>query len=239
MKIITFKDKENKEYTLQIKKGNEKPISKSTYIFNMSSSFYCPSIKYCPFHRLNSGLCYALRHEIRFKNVLKRALKDTQTIDYLVQNDLYKELANKIINMSKRSKTHKIKNLRINERGDIKTLKHLVFINNLSNILYKELKVTTTIYTHNKDIYKQFKDNYTQSKGLIIIGSDFNANLNFTTDKQTPHKYMCCSNCIVCAKQHKKPLCYDITLKDKGIIIYEELRGNKDKLHNITIKESV
>ena len=236
---LKFKDNNNKEYTLQVKKGNKKPIPTDIWIINLTSSFNYPSSKYCKYHRLNKGLCYALKYELNplfSKNTLKRRSLDTKTIDYLVKNNLYNELANKLIKANNMAKKHKLKHLRISESGDLKSLKHLVFINNLANTLYNKLNISITIYTHRIDIYKQFKANYKQSKGLIILGSDFKANHNFTTDN-TYYDYKCCSNCIECKNKYGTPLCYDLKLKDKKLTIYETLRTN-NKTSTNKVKQS-
>ena len=244
MVILKFKDnKTNNVFELQVKKGNQKPISKDTYIISMQSGYFCSNIN-CNMHRVNSGNCYTLKYECNklfMKNTLLRRLKDELTIDYLVKNDMYKELANKLIKASNRSKEYSMKYLRFNESGEIKNIDYLIFVNNLSEILYKKLGVITTIYTHREDIYKQFKDNYTQSKGLIILGSGFNANIQFkavkTLDKN--YKYVCISNCIECKKIYSTALCYNKDLKDKGIIIKEKLRTNDNKIKSFKIPKDI
>ena len=238
--LLHFKDKETKkEYSLQLKKGNDKPIDKDVYIINLESAYYCCN-KECEYHKTNKACCYALANEIQFKNTIIRALKDMITIDYLVKNDLWELLANEIIKASQRSKKHKIKHLRVGERGELKTLKHLIFINNVSEILYNKLGVSTTIYTHKEALYDEFKSLNIQSKGLIIIGSGFMGDIQFDASKELNpnNKYNCYSNCLDCKQLYGVPLCYDLKLKNKGVVITEKLRENNKKL-NLTLPQHI
>ena len=238
--IINFKGKDNLNYTLQVKKGNNKPIDKDIWIINISSAYYCTN-KTCNYHRLNKCICYALLNELQFNNTIVRAVKDSYSFNYLVKNNMWEFLANKIINHNEKAKKHHIKHLRINERGELSNIEQLVFINELANILYNQIGVSTTIYTHREDLYKAFKANYKQSKGLIIIGSEFEGDIKFSASNtlNPNYNYNCYSNCLECKQKHLTPLCYDLKLKNKGITIKEKLRDNNNKKVNTTLKPHI
>ena len=218
-------------YELQIKKGNNKPIPDHTYIITMSAALNCCCNDICKHHINNTANCYGLCYELNrtfMNNTLKRRALDEAAINYLVQNDKAQELANEIIKISNRAKNNKCKFLRWNETGDLKNLDYLLFVNTIADILYKQLGAYSVIYTHRIDIYKQFKANHQQSKGLIILGSDFNANLQFKAvsnpEELKQYKYICCSNCKECHEVHGIAHCYNKNLINKDIIIAELLR---------------
>ena len=229
--LLNFKNESGDLLTLQLKKGNNKPVPKSIYIINLESAKHCSSSKYCKFHRLNGGNCYAWKNEKQFKETTTRAEKDRQTINYIIKNNMVEELADEIIKASQRSIKHPMEALRIAERGDLPTYNHLLFINQLADIIYNKCGVYTTLYTHRQDYYIKFMKEETQSKGLIIIGSGFNADINFKalTPRNTNADLYCCSNCSKCQSIHKIPLCYDPALKGQGLTIGEPLRDQQGR----------
>ena len=226
-------------YTLQLKIGNNKPIDTDTSIISMSSAVNC-SNKTCPYHIKNTGDCYGLKYELnkRFmKNTLIRRLKDQLTIEKLVQDPNGAEkLAAKILETNKKARSYNIKFQRWNETGELLNLQYLIFVNNTADILYKKAGIITSIYTHRKDIYQEFKQLNIQSKGLIILGSGFMADIMFRArDPEaapTPGAKQCSGNCIECKHQNggEAAYCYDIKLKGKGVIIEESLRTNNNNL---------
>lgn len=214
----------NTNFEFTIKKGNKKPIPSYVWIGSMQSSTDCISRK--------KGLCeigencYALIYEqnpIMYKTVICRD-KDEECIDYLVNNHMSEFFANELIKRHNNAKTHKMKYLRWNESGDCKSLEHLIFVDEVADILFKEIGAISVIYTHRKDLWEQFKP-IRKSKALIVNGSGFMADNNFkAVENFSGNSENCSSNCEMCFNEGYY-YCYDIN--NTGRTIEEILRRKK------------
>lgn len=215
----------NTNMSLNVKKGNSKPIPEFVWISSMTSGEDCPSRKLdlCPIHQD----CYVLAYErnpfMRNQTLNARA-EDELAIDYLVENNMASFLANELIRRNKLSRTHKLKYFRWNESGDMKSLKHFLFIDEVSDILYKGIGAVSVVYTKRKDLWNVFKD-IRKSEGLIVNGSGFMADNNFNAVTEFHDgKSHCPSNCKQCFEDD---LFYCYNIDNQGIEIEEILRRNK------------
>lgn len=224
---------DGEEFELKMKKGNAKPIPKNVWISSMQSSYYCICgyLGLCPFHRLESGDCYGLAYEMNEmmgpKTIIRRR-SDEKCIDELVKNKMHKEFAEELLRRNKLARKHKMQFERWNETGDMKTLDHFIFVDMVSDILFKEAGITTTIYTHRKDLWEKFKE-IRVSEGLIVMGSGFMADMNFKalTDNDKECDLECSSNCEQCFEDFGIGHCYDLKNKGKNLIVGEDYRENK------------
>lgn len=210
---------------LNVKKGNSKPIPPFVWISSMTSGEDCPSRKLdlCPIHED----CYVLAYErnpfMREQTLRARAV-DEKAIDYLVEKGMSEWFANELLVRNRRSRNHKLKFFRWNESGDLKSLEHFLFVDDVSNILWNSIGAVTVIYTKRKDLWEDFKK-VRKSKGLIVNGSGFLADNNFdAVDEFSKGKKHCISNCVKCFEKGMY-YCYDID--NTGIHIEEKLRRNK------------
>ena len=212
-------------YILNVKKGNSKPIPPFVWLSSMTSGEDCPSrkLKLCPIHED----CYVLAYErnpFMREQTLNARAEDEKAIDHMVENDMGEWFANELIRRNNRSRTHKLKYFRWNESGDLKTLKHFLFVDEVSDILYREIGTVSAIYTKRKDLWEKFKD-IRKSEGLIVNGSGFMADNNFdAVEEFSEGKKHCISNCVKCFEIDKY-YCYDID--NTGNVIEEILRRNK------------
>ena len=235
---------DGKTYSLQLKVGNNKPIDSDTGIISMSSAVNCCNTA-CPFHISRSADCYGLKYELnkRFmKATLLRRLKDQITIDKLVYTPGGAELlAAEILKHNKNSKKYKINFQRWNETGEIRNLDYLIFVNDTAEILYKKAGIVSTIYTHQEKIYNQFKELNIQSKGLIILGSGFMADICFDAGEPDGSSLDCSGNCIQCKHDNggHAAYCYDLKLKGKNVTIKEPLRKNTSSNKETSIPDDI
>lgn len=212
------------DYELMIKKGNAKPLPKFIWIISMESATDCSSRKngHC---EINKN-CYALKYEsnkLMYKTIERRR-KDEQCINYLIKNNYSDKLADFLIKRNNSSKKHKLKYLRWNESGDVKSLDYLLFVEKIALKLFNEIGTISVIYTHRKDIWEQFEKIRKSEHCLIVNGSGFMADNNFKAVKKfTGENFECCSNCVKCFDEKMK-YCYDIN--NKNLIIEEILRLN-------------
>ena len=246
-------EKTSEELTLQVKKGNSKPIAADTYIISMTSSLNCVCSNICPYHHAApgkyAGSCYGLGYELNpvmTKNTLTRRNKDTAALTYIIEEmkNGAQFLANELIKISNRSRKpeNKIKFLRWNETGDIKNLTWFMFIDNVSDILYKELGVVSVIYTHRRDLWEEFKT-CRKSPALIVLGSGFQADINFIAEAPgEPIKgdaLDCCGDCINCSTKDPDNIPYCYNLNNKGKVIKEPLRNINRPVNREALKEAL
>ena len=228
------KTDECSEFVLTVLKGNKKPIPPYVWLISMQSASKC-------FCRLNNLCpiaddCYGLDYEDNpmFRDATLRCRDlDESAIDFLVSEPKGASfLANELIKRSNRAKNDdmRLKYLRFNVTGDLKSLEYLKFVESVSIDLYEALGTVTVIYSHNRAVVDEFLANHqkTESKACLrILGSGFMANANFdcfTTDSEALE---CSSNCVECFKTHGVALCYDMALE--GAVIKEEFRENSKK----------
>lgn len=212
------------DYELMIKKGNAKPLPKFIWIISMESATDCTSRKngHC---EINKN-CYALKYEsnkLMYKTIERRR-KDNECIKYLVENNKEDILIDYLIKRNDSAKQHKMKYLRWNESGDVESLDYMLFVERVALKLFDRIGTISVIYTHRKDIWKEFEKIRKSEHCLIVNGSGFMADNNFKAVKKfTGKNKECSSNCVLCFDEKKK-YCYDI--KNKGLIIEEILRLN-------------
>lgn len=217
----------NTSLEFNVKKGNHKPIPPFVYIGSMQSSTKCICRTELDCCEIGED-CYALGYEsnpLMYKTVECRE-RDEECIDYLVQNRMHRFFANELIKRSNNARKHKMKFFRWNESGDMKTLDHFLFVDEVADILYKELGVISVIYTHRKDLWDQFK-NIRKSQALIVNGSGFMADNNFVAVEEfTDGNEHCNSNCVNCFKDEGY-YCYNP--RKLGSVIEEIYRRKKTK----------
>lgn len=222
------------EFSLNVSKGNKKPIPEFVWLISMQSSSNC-------FCRLN-GLCpiaddcYGLDYELNplFRdNTLSAREKDESAVDFLVKNPNGAEfLANELIKRSNRARSDatRLKFLRWNVTGDLKGLEHLQFVESVAIRLFKAIGTITVLYSHNKPVVLDFLANHQKNESkqcLRILGSGYMANANFDCFTNDSEALECSSNCTECFKTHGVALCYDMALE--GSIIKEEFRESTKK----------
>ena len=210
---------------LNVKKGNRKPIPSFVWIISMTSGEDCPSRikKMCPIHKD----CYVLAYErnpFMRNQTLKARAEDEEAIDYMVDNHMERWFAKELVKRNNQSKVHKLKYLRWNESGDMKSLNHFLFIDRVSEILHRHIGTVSVVYTKRKDLWEEFKD-IRRSKALIVNGSGFMADNNFDAVTEfSDEGNHCPSNCAKCFEDDLF-YCYDIN--NTGIRIEEILRRDK------------
>ena len=211
---------------ITITKGNKKPIPAIVWIANMQSSTDCISRKLdmCEIGEDCYGLAFE-ENPIMYKTVECRR-NDEEAMDYMVQNHMSTFFAEELVRRDKLSRSHHLKYLRWNATGDCKTLQHLLFADEVADILHEEIGATSTIYTHRKDLWEEFKD-IRQSEWLIVNGSNFMADNNFTAVTEfNDENDTCSSNCVQCFNEGKY-YCYNINRK--GRVIEEKFRPRNKK----------
>lgn len=222
---------ENSEFEITIKCGSAKPMPNFIWLISMLSSTKCPSkeMGLCPLGDDCYGLVFE-QNSMMGANTLKCREKDEQAIDFLVNNPcgaLF--LASKLVEMSNRCRNpqNHLKFLRWNMTGDLKSLEHLIFVEQVADYLFDELGVISVIYTHRsdlKDAFEQIRHNY---ESLRILGSGFDWDCNFTCFPSSDDGKQCSSNCTECFEQYGIGFCYDMDIQDTEIV--EEFRPNPNK----------
>jgi hypothetical protein len=174
------------------KTGNLK-IGYDTIIFNLSSATDCSSLKrgLCPLAKR----CYALRGERRYKQL--KAYRDRQC-SYWDTISIHQFIAD-IGQIFKQNKT-KIKYLRFNESGDINNIAGIQKMEFIAKWLKSEYGITTYTYTHRKDLIDHLKT----CQYLVINGSGFMVDNNFTTVKNPSSNNICVGDCSICNKCKQK-----------------------------------
>ena len=225
---------ETEEFVLTVLKGNKKPIPPYVWLISMQSASKC-------FCRLNNLCpiaddCYGLDYETNpmFKDATLRCRDlDESAIDFLVSEPKGASfLANELIKRSNRARNDdmRLKYLRFNVTGDLKSLEYLKFVESVAIDLYEALGTITVIYSHNEPVVDEFLSNHQLEASkccLRILGSGFMANANFDCFATDSEALECKSNCVECFKTNGVAYCYDIALE--GSVIKEEFRENTRK----------
>ena len=215
------------DFEITVCKGNKKPIPTFVWMVSMQSATNCHCRKenLCPIAKY----CYGLDYEENpiFKDAtLRCGEKDEDAIDFLVNHPLGALFfANKVIGMSKRTRNQdkQLQYFRWNVTGDLKSIRHLLFVQEVARILYNELGVITILYTHNKDVVESYLEHlqYSDRKSYLkILGSGFMVDSNFDCFA-TEYDAKCSSNCVECFKSNGVAFCYDI---DFNGVIKEDFR---------------
>lgn len=195
----------NDKRLMPFSQGNHK-LPPSTYIINLGTAGLCPgraigTCNCCSF-------CYAKKAETQYKEgTVGRRLLQTLRWRRLTAE----EIANQLLEKSKRAKKHKMQYLRINESGDVFDQSDIVKMSKIADIL-AENGVGTYTYSSRYDL-----DWSQKSKNLIVNSSGTNwmcdnqfvAVNKFTDDME----YQCHGNCDTC----------DYCKTSKGITIYVEV----------------
>lgn len=214
------------DLVLNVKKGNKKPIPSFVWLISMTSSENCPARSWgmCEI----GEDCYVLKYErnpFMRDQTLKARSNDEAAIDYLVANNMGSFLADQLIRRDRLSKSHKLKYLRWNESGDMKSLDHFLFVDEIADIVWKYTKAQSVIYTHRKDLWDSFKK-VRKSDHLIVNGSGFMADNEFlAVEEFHDGKDHCSSNCERCFEED---LYYCYNIERTGRSIEEKLRKNKE-----------
>lgn len=217
----------SQEFEITVCKGNKKPIPSFVWMVSMQSATncHCRLNNLCPI----SDSCYGLDYEENklFRDATLRCRqKDEDAIDFLVNHPFGASFfASKIIGMSKRVRNQEkqIKFFRWNVTGDLKSIRHLLFVQEVARILYNELGVITILYTHNKDVVESYLEHleYSDRKSYLkILGSGFMVDSNFDCFANE-YDAKCSSNCVECFKSNGVAFCYDI---DFNGVIKEDFR---------------
>lgn len=186
------------ENLMPFSKGNFK-LPQTTYIINLGCAGLCPgrAIGTCNC----CSICYAKNAETFRKEcaINKRLL---QTLRW---NALSAEqIANQLLETSKRARTNKMKYLRINESGDVFVQDDIKKMSDIADILAKEGIITYT-YSSRYDL-----DWSNKSDNLIVNGSSWMCDNSFIAvdDFTDDMKYRCngeCDTCDYCKKaEHKE-----------------------------------
>lgn len=215
----------NTELQLNVKKGNRKPIPANVWLISMQSSENCISreLGMCGI----ADDCYVLAYErnpFMRDQTLRCRDEDEAAIDYLVSNNMGSFLANELIRRDSLSRNHHLEYLRWNESGDMKSLDHFLFVDEIADIVYDGIGAVSVIYTKRKDLWDKFKK-IRKSDHLIVNGSDFMADNEFlAVEEFHDGKDHCSSNCEKCFEEDLY-WCYNI--ENTGRSIEEKLRKNK------------
>lgn len=218
----------NTNMSITVKKGNRKPIPPFVWLISMTSGEDCPSRMkgLCPIHEH----CYVLAYEenpFMREQTLRCRAEDEEAIDYMVDNHMAEWFANELVRRNKLSRTHPMRFLRWNESGDMKSLDHFLFIDEIADILHEKIGAISVVYTKRKDLWEKFKD-IRKSKWLIVNGSGFMADNNFkAVDEFSKGKCHCPSNCEQCFK-YDFYFCYDIEHTGQDIEEILRRRNGKD-----------
>lgn len=186
--------------------GNKK-IGFDTLIFNMqpANKCHCDKMSLCPFGKNGNKKCYALKDENRYKQVKEYRNRQMEYWQNTNINEIISDIKEIISN------NPQVKYIRFNESGDMSGINDLL---KLIHIADNIPGITIYTYTHNKELWNDWKD-LTLPDNLIINGSGFTWTNNYDscivfTDK---HKIRCpgnCRNCNLCKTKH-------------GQTIYEEV----------------
>lgn len=175
-----------------IKWGNLK-IGDDTLIFNMTSSFDCPSRKLGLCKILNNGItCYAEKPEKMYKYTLSYRQRQEKFWDTTSAEKIADYFTEQIKHRKKPTRY-----FRFNESGDFKSQQDVIKLSKIANELNK-INVITYGYTSRRDL------NF-ESINFIIKGSGFSApGLNGSTtvvkkNELIPDEYISCiGDCKIC-----------------------------------------
>lgn len=238
------------EYTLNVVKGTAKPMDESIWACSMQSgqNCICRKLNMCPIWED----CYVNEYEengMMGDNTIKCRDEDEKTIDKLVSMGMEGVylFTDELLRRNKLARKHKCLNFRFNISGDLKTIYHLAFVDNVAKILYEKEGIKTTIYTHREDLIYNYKLKRLNHDGLIINGSQFWAdNIFDLVRKDAPQLCMlnvfnykpgqdeCSSNCVKCKKEDKY-WCY--TQRGRNIGEKFRIKGLKEpRIREIILK---
>lgn len=222
---------EHSEFEITVKCGSAKPMPNYIWLVSMTSSHRCPSamMGLCPI----SDDCYGKVFEdnaMMGANTIRCREKDESAIDYLVNHPtgaLF--FASELAEMSNRCRNprNRLKFLRWNMTGDLKSLQYLIFVEQVADYLFNELGVISVIYTHRSDLKNAFEKIRHNYESLRILGSGFNWDANFTCFPSSDDGKECSSNCSQCFEEYGIGFCYDTSIKNCEIV--EEFRENPNK----------
>lgn len=171
-------------------------------IFNITTATDCASHKLglCKYR----DICYALKAEKRWKQVIPYRNVQTEYWDSHTSNDFVADLLS-VIHKEKRT----VKALRFNESGDIRDIDDLTKIIMIAEML----PFPVYLYTARKDIFNNYTINGLEYTNLTINGSGFMVhnefrivNTDFDLILNEDYK-VCngdCSVCSLCVKKGKK-----------------------------------
>ncbi len=171
--------------------GNKK-IGNDTIIFNMQPAYRCISKILGLCQLPNTNMCYALRDEHKYKQVLVyRKRQQKYWVDAPIDTILKDIIHIKQVRP-------KIRYIRFNESGDITNLNDIKKLNHIANVL-KEHDILVYTYTARSDLFK--RNTITLSDNLVINGSGFMVHNEFRVVKDYKILYpnlLCSGKCIDC-----------------------------------------
>lgn len=183
--------------------GNHK-LPPSTYIINLGTSGLCPgrAVGTCNC----CSVCYAKKAETQYKESTV-AYRLLQTLRW--RSLSAEEIANQLLQTSRRAKKKKMQYLRINESGDVFDQSDIEKMSEIADIL-AENGVGTYTYSSRYDL-----DWSEKSDNLIVNGSNWMCDNSFVAvDEFTEDmEYQCHGDCDTC----------DYCKNAKGITIYVEV----------------
>ena len=190
--------------------GNAK-LPKDTVIFNMGSGTDCPSKRLGMCEVINAGVkCYAINAEIQYKDVLSyrrrsevywKSVTAEEFCDDLIKLTTGKYFFDKEKLKGQRKTYYVIKQLRLNESGDLDTQEDFTKAVKVANILWEQYGMRTYMYTARKDL------NLKNFGHLNVNGSGFMVTNNYRAVPAVPfplkadeRECKCdCKRCNLCA----------------------------------------